>query len=351
MKSGFAVVLSKHRNMWTHFLLFFLSISSLTNFGASTPVISGDPQRSATDGGIVRNYGEMGVCENVLTGRQRCAMQSSDCEPSHIDGQLTLIGEKWYSAYQQKQRGFDPCTCKMTSIGTCLGGLSPGSTSANDRCSPQSNGFCHAGESFLDARSTNDGNTSCKCDEISYGACQDRSSNRNHFCAFSPKDCEDGMHVWIAPRDVAMVTGLVCTCENVRIGGCVGGFQGFNCAVTQDDCPWDQYFPPFSLKRVHGYTCNLCQGPQQQSTTKDELDELPQQELLPKRNLGMSTTGKALISVFFLISAISLTSLFVYRRRRIINHNKQSTGAACTRGQNSGDEKSTDTKVSDSEII
>jgi hypothetical protein len=145
----------------------------------------------------------------------------------------------------------------MTSIGSCLGW-----TGAGNRCSPHSYGFCSAGESFLDARSTNNNDTSCKCDEISYGVCQDRSSNRNHSCAFSPKDCEDGQHIWIQPNDVEIATGLVCTCDKVRIGGCVGGFQGFTCAVTEDDCPWDHYYPPYSLKRLHGHTCNLCQqGP------------------------------------------------------------------------------------------
>jgi hypothetical protein len=159
------------------------------------------------------------------------------------------------------------------------------------------------------------------------------------------------MHVWIAPRDVETVTGLVCTCENVRIGGCVGGFQGFTCAVTEDDCPWDQYFPPYSLKRIHGHTCNLCQGAQ--STAEDELDELAQQEP-PRKKRGMSTTSKALLSVFFLIGAITLTTFYVYRRRRINKYKRKSSTSTGKEGEEStsnGDEKSTDTKVSDSEII
>lgn len=243
---------------------------------------------------------DIGVCEDVRTGRMRCAMQSSDCKPQEIDD-MGLKGEKWFSAYTQKQRGQDFCSCNETSVGSC-----------NSRCSPHQYGYCDANEMFHDATLFTH-NSGCKCNTVTYGACQDLTSSMDHFCALSPHDCEgDHHHFWVEPGKAKAITGLDCRCEQVRVGGCVGKNMGFTCALSKDDCPWDVFYPPYSLKRLHGRTCNLCDSADHSLLQPDELDTIQQD---PKRGLSRGNKVAIAFTVIFGIVGFSV-GLFLWRRKR-----------------------------------
>lgn len=250
------------------------------------------------------NAAEIGVCEDVQSGRMRCAMQSSDCKPQQIDNG-SVQGEKWYSAYMQKQRGQEFCSCQDTSIGSC-----------NSRCSPQQLGYCdHSSEIFHDAMTVTH-NVDCKCNNALYGACQDLSSSMNHFCALSPSDCEeDHHHFWIEPSKTKSVTGLDCSCKQVRVGGCIGKIMGFTCALSKDDCPWDVYYPPYSLKKLHGHTCNLCVVDDSSGPDPDELDS-PRQNLV-KTKERLSGTSKFFISMAIILGiGGSIFGILLFKKRR-----------------------------------
>lgn len=260
------------------------------------------------------NPAEIGICEDVQTKKTRCAMESSDCKPQQIDnGVIVLAGEKWYSAYEQKQRGQEVCSCQDTPIGSC-----------NSRCSPQELGYCdHSSEIFQDAltNNLNFNNQECKCNKATYGACQDLSSSMNHFCALSPSDCEEHHHhFWVKPSMTKSITGLDCSCKQVRVGGCVGNIMGFTCALSKDDCPFDEYYPPYSLKMLHGYTCNLCvldgdtSGPD-----PDELDSpaLKNDDDVKALENELSSTAKFFISVAVIAGIGGFAyGVFVFKKRR-----------------------------------
>lgn len=258
---------------------------------------------------VKRIAAENGVCEDVQTGRMRCAMQSSDCKPQQIDNG-TVKGEKWYSAYIQKQRGLEFCSCQDTSIGSC-----------NSRCAPQQLGYCdHAANEIFHDATTLTHNDDCKCNTATYGACQDLSSSMNHFCALSPSDCEeDHHHFWVEPSKTKSVTGLDCSCKQVRVGGCIGKIMGFTCALSKDDCPWDVYYPPYSLKRLHGHTCNLCvvEGDDTSVPELDELDSLGQNDVKLTKN-RLSGTAKIFIALTIIlgIGGTAIGILFMKKRRR-----------------------------------
>jgi len=281
---------------------------------------------------VFHKYAEMGVCENVETGIQRCAMQLSDCEPTHfIDGEKNEIGEKWYSAYRQKQRGFAPCDCMQTSMGVCTKSLEisdadKGESSSNNnennelndriQCAPHAQACQRSVESFgfLSTSSIN----SCNCvfnennpeKRTKYGACQDVISSRNnkdHFCAYSPEDCEGDNHVWIYPEDTLKILKMECFCEEVRIGGCIGGFSNFHCAITEDDCNWDKFYSPISLKEEHGMSCRLCR-PSTNDVSNLETDEI---DGLKKKGLtAWEISGISILSVNSF--AFLVVSLYYY---------------------------------------
>ncbi len=220
-------------------------------------------------------------------------MQSSDCQPSHIDGLLNVDGEKYHSAHYQRLNGKDPCDCSQTEIRACMKGES-------FTCSPTKSGYCNSLDgSFFGTLPADKG--TCRCDghfakdatrtsRTKYGACQDLSSSKDHFCAFSPDDCE-GNHTWVEPELAKDIVGTDCFCENVRIGGCIGGFTGFICATAKDQqCPYDRFYPPYSLKVFNGQICNLCKAPAPIEIV-DELTDLPQ------KKSGLSSIGIAVIVV------------------------------------------------------
>lgn len=229
----------------------------------------------------------MGVCENVVTKAQRCAIQASDCVPSHIDGSLNVEGEKWYTAHDQRLNGNAPCDCGETEINACMNGDS-------FTCSPTKSGYCSSSSDLYGIAPTEKGY--CTCDSqfvdnvrtrTKYGACQDLTSSKSHFCAYSPKDCEDN-HIWVEPELAKDIVGTDCFCENVRIGGCIGGFTNFICAVTEDQCYFDKYYPPHSLKELFGQTCTLCKA---DIEIIDELTDLPVQEKKKSGKSGLSSGG------------------------------------------------------------
>lgn len=248
----------------------------------------------------------MGACENINTGSLRCVMQKEECVPSHLDGQINPVGEVWFSGYALKLRGDEPCKCEETPVGECSFNLSP-----SNICAPKELGYCNSVETFK----ASDEIDSCECDSTMYGACQDFNDESNHFCAYSYDDCEaEYNHVWVEPRRVKEVTGLDCSCQNVRIGGCVGGFSSFHCAVTPEECVYDRYYPPLSLKIEHGESCYMCET----STTNNREPNPDEIDTITQSKKTLSTGGKVGIGV----SVSLVTSFFIgagyifYKRRR-----------------------------------
>jgi len=275
--------------------------------------------------GLGSNVADTGACRNVVTGKQRCAMQASDCEPTHINGDLNVQGEKWYSAYVLDQNGFDACTCADTAIGACMS--CNGEDALEFSCAPTETGYCNTGQTqeFFGYNPYPLDEDYCGCasygrsssgiaeqTQTRYGACQDLSSESKHFCAYSPAACEDN-HVWVQPDLTKQVIGTDCHCANVRIGGCVGGFSNFHCAVTEDDCTWDQYFAPYSLKEKHDHVCSLCES----SPTVDEIDEIDQMSSFSKKGLSIGEiVGIAIVPVFGLVVAGSTVYYFVHSKKK-----------------------------------
>mmetsp|Transcript_17859 Transcript_17859/g.26448 ORF Transcript_17859/g.26448 Transcript_17859/m.26448 type:complete len:343 (-) Transcript_17859:56-1084(-) len=242
---------------------------------------STDRSRSSGDR-ILRDghhhYAEMGACENVeKTHERRCAIQASDCEPTKLDEDNNLKGEKWSSHYTLRERGISSsCSCERTSIGACIEPSNNVTASGDEewvyRCAPhQDSCQLYEGEpfSFVSNLPTTNTDTSCTCasqKESSnlptlYGACKKdavpaTNTTEDTFCAYSPNDCETG-YVWQPP--VSVESNHSCDCRNVRIGGCVGDAKFLHCAITADDCSWDHnYVPPVSLEQTFGTQCRLC---------------------------------------------------------------------------------------------
>ena len=90
-------------------------------------------------------------------------------------------------------------------------------------------------------------------------------------------------------------------------GGCVGGFMGFTCAVTTEDCDWDSYYPPLELKKSHGYSCRLCKPIAHQIIKEDMIDTLPFVDNTDSSNMIAGTVGGA----FGMIFGIAMTLIAV----------------------------------------
>lgn len=296
-------------------------------------------------------YVEMGICENVQTGSKRCAMQASDCQFDHWNGEMSVHLEAFFSAFEQEQFGYKDdasssslCTCENTQIGSC-----------NDRCSPQRYGYCFTNESFvemfsssttapltdLSGSSSSSSNNDCSCHTANYGACQNAVTGQ-YFCAFSPNDCVVDGHFWIHPQDTQETIGIICTCDKVRVGGCVGDRgQKFTCAVSADDCQRvEHYQEPYTLKLTTGRMCNLCK-PLSTSTTSDESSVVPYEDELtnmekeetgPGNNnngvpSGLSRVARTFLSLLAFAVIVAL-ALFLYSKR---------TSAKRTESTNSND--------------
>lgn len=238
-------------------------------------------------------------------GLERCAMQSNDCEPTHVDGNKNVYGERWYSSYRQSQRGSNlQCRCANTPIGACVqasstnpinGGLSL-SCAAHEA-------LCASGETFVPATDDVARLADCKCHHggtsrqpTRYGACVDRKSD-GYFCSYRFEDCPDD-YDFMEPSQVP--DNYHCHCGNVKIGGCVGGFMKFQCAVTEDDCTHDSYFSPIDLEMTHGYTCLLCD-------TAEALDLVePDAEGKNKVRTAVSVSMLMAVCIIFVLLAAHL---------------------------------------------
>jgi hypothetical protein len=287
-------------------------------------------------------YVEMGICENVQTGSKRCAMQASDCQFDHWNGEMSVHLEAFFSAFEQEQFGYHQddassslCTCENTQIGSC-----------NDRCSPQRYGYCFTNESFVEmfsssttapladlsssrsSSSSSNSNNDCSCHTANYGACQNAVTGQ-YFCAFSPNDCVVDGHFWIHPQDTQEAIGIICTCDKVRVGGCVGDHgQKFTCAVSSDDCQRvEHYQEPYTLKLTTGRMCNLCK-PLSTSTTSDESSVVPYEDELTNMDKeetgagsnnngvpsGLSRVARTFLSLLAFAVIVALV-LFLYSKR------------------------------------
>ena len=95
-------------------------------------------------------------------------------------------------------------------------------------------------------------------------------------------------------------------------GGCVGGFMGFTCAVTTEDCDWDSYYPPLKLKKSHGYSCRLCKPIAHQIIKEDMIDTLLFVDNTDSSNMIAGTVGGAFGMIFGI--AMTLIAVLVCRK-------------------------------------
>jgi len=215
-----------------------------------------------------------------LTRNRRCAMQPSYCEKSK-SAKKTIMGEKFVAGVTNSRTANLPgvttqrCDCENTPVGVCLkdsGTIKRETLNKDFRCAANSHS-CDEAETFLFLDDPIDGEFECGCNGLTtvsnqeqveedgmatlYGACRNFKSPKKHFCAYSPESCESG-HEWIPPTEVRSRLGLECHCENVHVGGCVNGFDGFHCGATAEDCAWGSYVPPLTLKADFGEECRLC---------------------------------------------------------------------------------------------
>jgi len=298
----------------------------------------------------INHYVKTGTCMNLATGARRCALTPSDCEPTHIGGEKNINGEKWFTAYRLAQQDdqsstLKSCTCETTRVNACFANNCSGSNcdwtlsdvdgaNLSFRCAANSESCALSkGEMFghLDANTlANDAQCGCnvlgKLDdqelsgELSprsqratlYGACYKDSENA--FCAYSPDACGDYGYTWLDSLSASVMLGYECTCADTHTGGCVGGFMGFNCAVSEHDCTWDTYYPPMTLAETFGYRCRLCE-PFGQDLHADTIDKLSAEENVTP------TTSKSYNAVFAsgLVglatgAALSLVIIFICRK-------------------------------------
>lgn len=284
------------------------------------PVMMAATLVSLVNGQSHVNLATTGSCVNADdTGLQRCAMQSKDCEPTHVDGDKNVYGERWYSFYRQSQRGSNVrCRCANTPIGACVQASSMDhSDSGLTLTCAAHEALCAPGETFFQANDNIARLADCKCHRggnsrqpTQYGACVDRKYG-GYFCSYRFEDCPDE-YDFVEPSQVP--DDYRCHCGNVKIGGCVGGFMKFQCAASEDDCTHDSYFSPVALEKTHGYTCLLCD-------TVEALD-LPETDVR-----GNSTAVSISISISACITfALLAVHLYLKRKKRFLGKHIEGIG-------------------------
>ena len=269
-----------------------------------------------------KHYARFGRCENVKTGATRCAMTKDDCEPARNED-----GERWYNDLRLKQKGIDdgPCKCGNTLMGACV---TFGAKQMNFECAPRTinveEDYC-VGDENGDGTSTdptyailptNSAGTNCYCDALQsieddrihrssssrtkYGACHNQDDG-SFFCAYSSEYCE-GNHRWVRPELVPDIRGDggYCTCEQTHIGGCIGGMESFHCALSEDDCYWNEFVMPIPLKAQHNHACMLCEQTVSLDPKPDEIETL---EYSPSTTSLSFTAG---ISIGITVSVVSI---------------------------------------------
>jgi len=226
------------------------------------------------------HYAQIGSCQNVVSGKTRCAISPDDCEPARNED-----GEKWYSAIRMEEKvksgsgsSAAACRCEDTLIGACVfvGGkqmtyecaprttrsvnsVSSSSSSSTatsssdeeqdnddiddaDYCRPEEDDAGNILDPSYEFLPANAAGTNCFCDALHsieddsvtgrsssrtrYGACyippnknnknDDDTEDNKFFCAYSSEYCT-GDHVWIHPNDVPTIRG-----DNGSEGGAKG---------------------------------------------------------------------------------------------------------------------------------
>jgi len=301
------------------------------------------------------HYAQFGRCQNIKTGKTRCALSPDDCEPAQNED-----GEKWYNALRLKEKGIDepPCLCEDTLLGACVFVGAPGQhikyecapNRKEDYCRPEededntifidptydflpmdparTNCFCDAFKSSSTAITENIDDdikkknlTDIIKDRTRYGACYVPNDSNDYekkkfFCAYSSDYCTDD-HIWIHPNDVPSFFGKegeYCNCEKTHIGGCVGGFQDFHCGISELDCRTNLFVRPIPLKEEHNHACFLCKETFSVFREEDEIDNANYDEessyYISIRNIRIGIAVSVIIATAFLIG------VFTWRWRR-----------------------------------
>jgi len=284
-----------------------------------------------------KHYAKFGRCQNIETGKTRCAMTPEDCESARNEN-----GERWYNDAYTKQKGIDDgdCKCENTLMGACVSVVGKNmnyecaprtKTVEEDYCLPQDDVNGILLDPTYEILPTNTAGTNCFCDALQsieddtirnspsslnkYGACFDASKDE-FFCAYSGEYCQ-GDHVWIHPQDVPDIRadGGFCTCEQTHIGGCVGGFHNFHCALSEEDCHWNSFVLPIDLKMEHNHSCLLCDRTVSLSIKPDEIvDSVEFDPSLAPR--GLSFTAGISIGVAVTVIGLVLCGVMRYYARK-----------------------------------
>lgn len=232
----------------------------------------------------------MGVCQHVVTEKMRCAIEESDCAPTHIEGEKQFNGEKWFNSYNllkdKKIELEDVCRCdENTLVGSCVT-LNDSGMPVGYRCAPHRRACDHQGnETYVHDSVLPDG-TKCTCSHVilpgltepdddsmtQWGLCATRKSAhsdkyyaKGSFCAVSRADCGDPTVTntrYLSAAQAEEILGYPCTCDLVQVGGCRGDTGG-HCAVTEDSCVdgtrfgGTHYSPPEFMYK-YNMKCRLC---------------------------------------------------------------------------------------------
>jgi len=271
-------------------------------------------------------YAQFGRCQNIKTGKTRCAISLEDCIPPN-----NPHGEKWYNVIRLKEKDIDavPCVCDNTLIGACKY-----NGEIKYECAPRSFGkeddYCREMNNiqptyeFLPA---NPSGTNCFCDSqksveddtihtrTKYGACYIPGNNNAFFCAYSSDYCTSN-HIWIHPNNVPDILGdgKYCHCENTHIGGCVGGFQDFHCGVSSLDCRTNQFVLPLKLKEEHNHACFLCK--QTASIDDAKVDELGRIRDNNTSHNANKTVTISVIGTMLVLGLVTICFVFLKRKKR-----------------------------------
>jgi len=282
------------------------------------------------------HFAKFGRCENIKTGKTRCAMTPEDCEPARNDE-----GERWFNDLRSKQKGIDDheCKCENTLMGACVsvGGKKMGYECAprtknveEEYCSPKEDDSGNSIDPTYEILPTNAAGTNCYCDALQsveddsirnspssmtkYGACYN-PANGDFFCAYSSDYCQGENHSWVHPDEVPEIRedGGYCTCEQTHIGGCVGGMYPFHCALSPEDCHWNEFFLPIDLKVQHNHACMLCE---RTVTLDPQPDEIKTLDFDPSTRSGLSFTAGISIGAAVTVVAIALCCAARYCARK-----------------------------------
>jgi len=213
------------------------------------------PERNLREHGI--RFLEMGVCYSGTGGEDNgrfstCALEPTDCLP-----------EETFDGHDQDTSAIRKCDPNDIATGRCLFentcalratdcavDTNPSNFNANDdKCTYQR-------DHGLDWSVNNPAFTQ-------FGSCRDTVSGE-HFCAYSPSDCEESeTDVYITPVET-LSAGKVCDCSEVHVYTCLTDSERMFCSVNANGCdPGLNIFSPFEqrMRRKAGIDkmdCRLC---------------------------------------------------------------------------------------------